>query len=89
MEDRFKSSQSSLALLPRRDLQVPVFVPAERLQALERAGLSPGQKSPHIHAAKGWQNMRLIGLEATYYSVLPLKALGQNYFLVIRSSYPL
>ncbi|MEW5913752.1 MAG: hypothetical protein AB1814_14425 [Thermodesulfobacteriota bacterium] len=81
--------EPALALLPRGDLQVYVFVPVERLEALRRAGLSPGQENPRIQAAKGDQSISLVGLEVQRYCVLPLTALGQSYFLVIRPRYPL
>jgi len=81
--------EPALALLPRSDLQVYVFVPPERLEALRRTGLSPGRESPRIQATKSEQVIHLIGLEVTRYSVLPLAALGQDYFLVIRPRYPL
>lgn len=80
----------SLAVLPRGDLQVYVFVEPARLASLRRtAGLRAGPDSPRIQVKGGEQTRELVGLEITQYTVLPLGRLGRSHFFVIRPRYPL
>lgn len=83
-------SRPALAILPRGDLRVYLFVEPGRLPSLRRA-LGPGgaKQRPLIQISDGEKTLDFVGLELTRYTVLPLRRLGPKYFFVIQPRYPI
>jgi len=79
-------SQKALAILPRSDLRIFIFVEQKGVYAFVPPRERPdGISFPAVEISDGQGSSTLFGIELTHYTVLPLaEVVGKYFFVVVR-----